>query len=152
MAPPPPAAPARTSPSDFRWAGEIPPGPRDLPVLGAAVGGLPESFEFSGQIHEYIERPPQLVGVPNGYGLYVVGDSMEPRFAAGEIVYVSPNRPVTRGCYVVIQLADGSGMLKRFVSRDNDKVVLEQLNPSERLEQMADHVEAVHRIVGQGEP
>ena len=71
---------------------------RDLPVLGAVKGGS-EGFYFNeGEAKEYLVRPPILAGVATAFALYVEGDSMEPRYFAGELLYVNPNRPITRNC------------------------------------------------------
>ena len=132
-------------------------GERDLPVFGVAVGGDDAWFEFNGQIHEYVERPAQLESVHNGYALYVLGDSMEPRYLEGEIVYVNPNRPVTVGSFVAVEFksADegpGKGMIKQFVKRTPTKLVLRQLNPEKTLPFAIDAVKHCHRIVQSGEP
>ncbi len=132
-------------------------GERDLPVFGVAVGGDDAWFEFNGQVHEYVERPAQLESVHNGYALYVLGDSMEPRYLEGEIIYINPNRPVTAGSFVAVEFksADdgpGKGMIKQFVKRTPTKLVLRQLNPDKTLEFAIDAVKHCHRIVQSGEP
>ncbi len=132
-------------------------GERNLPVFGVAVGGDDAWFEFNGQVHEYVERPAQLESVHNGYALYVLGDSMEPRYLEGEIIYVNPNRPVTAGSFVAVEFksADegpGKGMIKQFVKRTPTKLVLRQLNPEKTLDFAIDAVKHCHRIVQSGEP
>jgi len=132
-------------------------GERDLPVFGVAVGGDDAWFELNGQVHEYVERPAQLEGVHNGYALFVLGDSMEPRYLEGEIVYINPNRPVTAGSFVAVEFksedgAPGKGMIKQFLKRTPTKLVLRQLNPGKTLEFAAEAVKHCHRIVQSGEP
>jgi phage repressor protein C with HTH and peptisase S24 domain len=132
-------------------------GERNLPVFGVAVGGDDAWFELNGQVHEYVERPAQLEGVHNGYALFVLGDSMEPRYLEGEIVYINPNRPVTAGSFVAVEFksedgAPGKGMIKQFVKRTPTKLVLRQLNPDRALEFTVDSVRHCHRIVQSGEP
>src|SRR5262249_41688197 len=80
---------------------------RDLPVLGAVKGGADAFYFNDGEPKEYVVRSPGLMGVSNGFALYVCGDSMVPRYYAGEILYVNPNRPPTRGCFVAVELVDG---------------------------------------------
>ncbi len=131
-------------------------GARDLPVLGVVVGGDDAVFDFNGQVNEYLERPSQLDGVHNAYALYVLGDSMEPRYLEGEIVYVNPNRPVTRGCFIAVEFGSpdggpGKGMIKQFVKRTPTTLVLRQLNPDRTLEFAADAIKHYHRIVQSGE-
>jgi SOS-response transcriptional repressor LexA len=124
---------------------------RDLPVLGAVKGGS-EGFYFNeGEPKEFIVRPPALSGVSNGFALYVEGDSMEPRYFAGEVLFVNPNRPITKGCFVAVELLDGQGMIKQFLRRNDDHVVLHQYNPAKDLRLALREVKRMYRITGAGE-
>lgn len=133
-----------------------PPGtsPRDLPVYGAAMGGDDGAFDFNGTVNEYVARPPILAGVANGYAVYVQGESMEPRYFAGELVHVNPNRPITPGCFVVVQIRTGDphvptrGLIKQFVRRTATRLHLRQFNPQGELEHELGQVLSIHRIVG----
>src|SRR5690606_35560631 len=110
---------------------------RDLPVLGTAVGGDDVISDLNGAPNEYIARPPVLAAVDNAFALYVTGDSMEPRYFAGEVIYVNPNRPVTPGSFVVVELKDHRGFVKRLLRRTEKAVLVEQYNPPKRLEYRA---------------
>ena len=76
---------------------------------------------------------------------------MEPRYFAGEILYVNPNRPVTRNCFVAVELADGQGLIKQFLRRDDTLVVLRQFNPAKEIRVQSDQVRHIYRITGAGE-
>jgi phage repressor protein C with HTH and peptisase S24 domain len=132
---------------------EIPAMPvRDLPVMGAVKGGA-EGFYFNeGEAKEYIVRPPSLAGVSNAFALYVDGESMEPRYYAGETLYVNPNRPLTRNCFVAVELADGQCLIKQFVRRSDDHLVLAQFNPAKEIRLPITKVKRIYRITGSGEP
>jgi phage repressor protein C with HTH and peptisase S24 domain len=123
-------------------------GPKDLPVLGVAAGGEDAWFDTNGQANEYIERPPMLSGVSDAYAIYVIGDSMSPALREGHLVHVHPHKRATPGCEVVVQLADGRGLIKELVRRDNRKIVLRQHNPVKELSFDTAQISAVHRIVG----
>jgi phage repressor protein C with HTH and peptisase S24 domain len=126
-------------------------GSRDLPVLGAVKGGA-EGFYFNeGEAKEYLVRPPTLDGVANGFALYVEGESMEPRYFAGEILYVNPNRPITRNCFVAVELADGQGMIKQFLRRSDEHVMLHQFNPPKDIRVPVENVKRIYRITGASE-
>jgi phage repressor protein C with HTH and peptisase S24 domain len=126
-------------------------GQRDLPVMGAVKGGS-EGFYFNeGEAKEFVERPANLRGVSNGLALYVDGDSMEPRYFAGELLYVNPNRPLTKNCFVAVELADGQGLIKQFLRRSDDEVVLRQFNPPKDIHLKAGDVRKIHRITGSAE-
>jgi len=126
--------------------------PRDLPVMGAVKGGA-EGFYFNeGEAKEIVVRPPGLAGVSNAFALYVDGESMEPRYYAGEMLYVNPNRPVTRGCFVAVEMTDGQGLIKQFVRRNDEHLVLVQFNPPKEIRLPIDRVKRIYRITGSGEP
>ena len=77
---------------------------------------------------------------------------MEPRYYAGEMLYVNPNRPLTRGCFVAVEMADGQCLIKQFVRRSDDHVVLAQFNPPKEIRLPAARLKRILRITGSGEP
>lgn len=124
------------------------PGQRDLPVMGT-VRGDGDGFHFvQGEAKEFVERPANLKGVFNAFALYMDGDLMEPRYYAGELIYVNPNRPLTRNCFVAVELADGQGLIRQFVRRSEDEVVLHQFNPAKDSHLKAGSVRKIYRITG----
>lgn len=125
-----------------------------LPVYGCAVAGIDGAFALDGRVNEYIDRPPMLAGVKNAYGVYVSGDSMAPVFRAGWLAQVNPNRPLTPGCGVVVQLRatepDSPSLccIREYVRRTATKLVVYQYNPAGEVEWPLERVIAAHRIVG----
>src|SRR5262249_13016843 len=69
------------------------PGSGWIPVYGHAMGGKDGGFILSGNQVSEVLAPPNLSHVPDAYAVYVVGDSMEPRYFAGEAVFVNPRLP-----------------------------------------------------------
>jgi phage repressor protein C with HTH and peptisase S24 domain len=127
-----------------------------IPVYGHAVGGRDGEFILSGNQVSEVLAPPNLSHVPDAYAVYVVGDSMEPRYFAGETVFVNPRLPIGRGSFVVAQISKGQegeprAYVKRFVSQDAKRLRLEQYNPKKVLEFPMSTVVAIHRIVMSGE-
>jgi phage repressor protein C with HTH and peptisase S24 domain len=127
-----------------------------IPAYGQAVGGRDGEFILNGNRIVDILAPPSLQGVPDAYAVYVVGDSMEPRYFAGEAVFVNPRLPVRRGDFVVAQIAVEAGepphaYIKRFVARDARILRLEQFNPRKMLTFPAARVISVHRIIMGGD-
>jgi phage repressor protein C with HTH and peptisase S24 domain len=119
--------------------------------MGAVKGGE-EGFYFNeGEAKEYIVRPPALTGVSNAFALYVHGESMEPRYYAGEMLYVNPNRPVTKGCFVAVEMSSGQGLIKQFVRRSDELLVLAQFNPPKEIRLPIGDVKNIYRITGSGE-
>ena len=127
-----------------------------IPVYGHAVGGKDGEFVLSGNQVSEVLAPPSLSHVRDAYAVYVVGDTMEPRYFAGETVFVNPRLPISRGSFVVAQISKGEepeprAYVKRFVSQDAKRLRLEQYNPKKVLEFAISAVVAIHRIVMSGE-
>ncbi len=127
-----------------------------IPVYGHPVGGKDGEFILSGNEVTEVLPPPSLSQIPDAYAVYVVGDSMEPRYFAGETVFVNPRLPISRGAFVVAQISRAQedvplAYVKRFVSQDSRRLRLEQYNPKKVLEFPISTVVTVHRIVMSGE-
>ncbi len=140
---------------------------RDLPVLGTAEGadqpvdgnGHPIMIEsmlltLTDAIEHRI-RPPALQHRSDVYCLYITGQSMEPRYEAGELVYVDAKRPAAIGDYVIIQLRGEEDnednvvrvMVKRLVKRGPDWIEFEQFNPQHIFRLPKNLVMRMHRIM-----
>lgn len=87
---------------------------QDVPVMGQATGGSDGATNMNGA-SEYIRRPPALLSARDVYAVFVVGESMEPRFMSGDPVFVSPARPVRVGDDVVVQCLAPGGELVAYV-------------------------------------
>ncbi len=152
-----PAAPARAD-RNANTASSPRAGGRNLPYMGNAVAGADGMFLMNGEVHDYIERPPSLEGVAGAYAVYVADTSMVPRYFPGETLHVHPGRTVTPGddTFVVVQLrpdADGEApraLVKQFVRRTADELVLRQFNPDGELVFPAAEVASVHLIIWAG--
>ena len=133
------------------------PGSTDkLRVLGMAECGADGWSLWNGDVIDLIDRPAALVGVPNAYAVYVVGESMAPRYHPGEVVHIHPGRPVDVGAYVLVQRRGKPGepplaVIKRLAKRTASKITLEQFNPPRTFDIKAADIVSVHRVVGSGE-
>ena len=128
-------------------------GPRTVPVYGTGVGGSDGDFRFNGETIDYAPRPPGIEGKKDVFVVYVVGDSMAPRFEDGEPAYIDPHRHPRPRDYVVVELKPraegeaGAAFVKRFVRRGGGKVVVEQHNPPKELVFDEAAVARVHRVI-----
>lgn len=128
-----------------------------VPLMGQTQGGPNGRFVMNGQASKIVFCPPDLEGVEGAYAVQVHGVSMEPKFEAGETVWLNPHAPVRRGDYVVVQIQDRddgeelSSYIKQFISRGSGRLRLKQFNPeegeTEELEFPDDLVFSVHKIV-----
>ncbi|MEJ1996315.1 MAG: LexA family transcriptional regulator [Limibacillus sp.] len=129
-----------------------PMGARDLPVYASAQGG-PDGMLVDYDPIEWIERPTPLAGVPNAFAMYVVNDSMEPRFRQGDLLLIHPQRPVRKGSDVLLitraeDATEHEAFIKELVSLDTDKVKLRQLNPEKTFSIPRDKVSGLNLVVG----
>jgi phage repressor protein C with HTH and peptisase S24 domain len=127
-----------------------------IPLYGQAVGGTDGQFPLNGSLITEVAAPPSLAAVAGAYAVMVVGTSMEPRYFAGEAVFVNPRLPVRVGDFVVAQIAADEGepplaYVKRYVGQNDKSIRLEQLNPPKKLTFAADRLVSIHRIVMSGE-
>ncbi len=126
---------------------------KKIPVFGSVRGGDDDVFEFNGNVIDKVFCPPAMEGVQDAYAVYVVGESMEPRYFAGELLFIHPGRIPTKNCFVVVQLKNGtdgthhSAMIKQFRSWNNDSLKLRQFNPDKDFEIPTEKIYAVHRVV-----
>lgn len=127
-----------------------------IPAYGHAVGGKDGQFILNGNKISDILAPPIVAGVTEAYAVYVVGESMEPRYMPGEAVFVNPKLPVRRGDFVIAQIVGADedqpeAYIKRFAGRDAKHIRLEQFNPRKTLQFPLSKVISVHRIVMGGD-
>jgi phage repressor protein C with HTH and peptisase S24 domain len=122
--------------------------PEMMPVRSAARGGgEQEMFLEDGPIG-YTPRPANLDGVRAAYAIYMVGDSMEPRYEPGWLLHVNPFKPATRGRDVVVYKKNQAVLIKQFVGWEGETLVLRQLNPEATLRIPRAEVAECHLVVG----
>ena len=139
--------------------------PEDVPVLGTAMGADLE-IEHDGEVihveqtileltetRYFVRRMPGIAGDKEAYSLDVVGNSMAARYEDGDPIYVTPNRSVGIGDYVVVQIADPSSegviaaLVKKLVGRSSTHYELEQFNPPLRFKIALSRVARIHHIL-----
>lgn len=102
---------------------------KNVPLVGEVMGGSDgylEEFGYPvGHGEGEVEYP---TNDPNAYALRVRGDSMHPRYRAGEFVIVEPNIEPQEGDDVVVICGDGRKMLKQLNWRRDDSVQFLSIN------------------------
>ena len=102
---------------------------RKVPVIGEVKGGLDGFLEELmypvGHGEGYVEY---WCKDEHAYALRVRGDSMHPRYRAGEFVVVTPSIEAQPGSDVVVQLADGRKLLKQLNWVRSDEIQLLSIN------------------------
>ena len=128
-------------------------GPRNVPVYGTGAGGPGGDFRLNGQIIDHAPRPPGIENRRDVYVVYVIGDSVSPKYEDGDPVYVDPHRRPQPRDYVFVELwgdreeEAGDAFVKRLVRRSATDVVLFQHNPEKELHFKEKQLKRLHRII-----
>ena len=134
--------PGRTSPF-------VPAARQDsMPIRSAARGGVEQQMFLEDGPIGYTPRPSNLAGVRDAYAIYMIGDSMQPRYEQGWLLHINPFKPPTRGRDVVVYKKGQAVLIKQFVGWSDDALVLRQLNPEQTLRIPRDEVVECHLVVG----
>lgn len=134
---------------------EIPPRslmPRDVPLLGTVWGGESGDFSMNGETGDYMRRPPRYAGRADLFALFVQGESMQPRYFSGELIYVEKQRPPQNGDHVVVELLPDEGgvceaYLKQLVAITPTKIRLQQYNPTKTIEIERRRISQILRVL-----
>lgn len=122
-----------------------------IPVYASAQGG-PDGTLLTYEPIEYVDRPEPLIGVRGAFAMYVVNDSMEPKYSQGTLLLVHPTRPVRRSDYVLVVMRSAgnehSALVKQLVRMDQDELVLRQFNPPSEFAVRRSEVAGVHLVIG----
>lgn len=122
----------------------------DLPIYAAAEGGPGEMIRSYEPI-DYKPRPDPLLAVKDGYGMYIVGESMSPAFEQGDMALVNPHLPFRRGNDVLIFSnidQEVAVIVKRLVKATPDLWEVVQFNPAKTFTLRRSEWPGCHVIVG----
>jgi phage repressor protein C with HTH and peptisase S24 domain len=140
--------PAAARPPEFAAPVRFVRAPDTIPIRSAGRGGgEQEMFLADGPIG-YTPRPANLSGVRAAYAIYMIGDSMAPRYEPGWLLHVNPFKPATRSRDVVVFKKGNAVLIKQFVGWEKDALVLRQLNPPAELRIPRADILECHLIVG----
>lgn len=124
---------------------------RSLPVYPAAMGGEGHVVITFDPI-EYVKRPAILEHVRDGYGVYIVGESMIPAYKPGETALVHPRLPLARDTDVVLfhtpPHAEAECMIKQLNGFNDQVWHLEQFRPAKTFDVFRQEWPICHRVVG----
>jgi transcriptional regulator with XRE-family HTH domain len=126
-----------------------------LPVVGFPAPGDEERILVDETPRGEILAPPQLEDVKGAKAVYVRGRAMEPRYYAGEVVYLHPTRPPNPGDFVFIAVREPGfpaavGYLRRFVGEDILSICVSTLNPRREELVPREVVVDIATVVGSG--
>jgi transcriptional regulator with XRE-family HTH domain len=126
-----------------------------LPIAGSPAPGDEERILVDDRPHGEILAPPQLEGVKGAKAVYVRGRAMEPRYYAGEVIYLNPARPPNPGDFIFITVKEPGfpaevGYVRQFLGSDLVSIRVSTLNPKREQLIPRQEVIAIATVVGSG--
>ena len=119
-----------------------------IPLYGhAAAGGRDRVAVNEGRISDWIDPPPFWSGAGELIGVRVIGESMEPRLFQGELVIAQLHLPPMRDQDCLVELHDGSALVKTYETRRGGVIICRQWNPKAEVRTPEAEVAAVHAII-----
>jgi SOS-response transcriptional repressor LexA len=106
--------------------------PRRVPLLSSAQAGrfadgvYPDSLDA---VSDWIEFPKKRHGVRN-FALRVSGESMEPDYHNGNIIYIDPDAAAIHGKDVIIRLGERYEVVFKRLVVEGERRYLKSLNPN----------------------
>lgn len=99
------------------------------PLISWASAGNAAAYEDQGQ---NVERIPTECRDPHCYALSVVGESMEPKYSRGDILFVAPTQEARNGDLVAAKTKREDVYFKiyHWSGKENEPVKLSSLNPA----------------------
>lgn len=132
---------------------EVPPGieqgagQRRIPVYGYAAARGEDRIAFAeGEVLEWREPPAGLAARDDFFIVMVAGGSMEPRIFSGEQLVAQRNKPPGREQDVVVELKDGTAIVKTYRRFRDGLYHLAQYNPEREITIPWDQVRAIHAV------
>lgn len=128
-----------------------------IDILRATSEGPKGEFTMSGVVVGQLQEPRGLANSSGIFAVYVVGNTMEPRYFAGEAIILSPFRPAAVGDFVVVELKPlkesepAVCFLKRLVRQTPKEMVLAQYNPAGEVSIPLDKIKHVYRLMSTAE-
>ena len=100
---------------------------RFVPLVSWAQAG--RSVEYDELPTSWQKKVPTDLNDPRAFAVTVAGDSMEPRYQAGDVAFLEPSRPLRQQDLVIARLRDGDVVFKIY-HRTGDSVRFASYNPA----------------------
>ena len=100
---------------------------RFVPLVSWAQAG--RSVEYDELPTSWQRKVPTDVGDPMAFAVTIAGDSMEPRYQAGDVAFLEPSRPLRQQDLVIARLQDGDVTFKIY-HRAGDTIRFTSYNPA----------------------
>lgn len=127
--------------------------PSPTPGMAAVYGLAAAEGEAiaiaAGSEIRYVPMHPAQRGYSRIGAVEIVGESMYPRWKPRELAYFVFDMPPPRGDDVIVELEDGTAIIKEYVGRTATHLMLKEWHPQERVFDLPlVRVKALHAVVG----
>ncbi len=132
----------------------------DLPLYDLKISNEHSTLELDSPAG-WVNRPPELQGVPNAISFQVTQGLKGHKYRPGEQIFAHPSRPLSQNCSVLAITDDGRAFVGEFVGWSSQKgtdnwMILRSYQPSKSQEPSnddlihvpSDSMKAVYRIIG----
>jgi len=103
---------------------------------------------LAGEAVDWVHRPAELNGVRDAFAVFMAGESMEPKYQAGDTLFIHPHIQPRPGDHILIQLRSGEALVKRLERRTEAIVYIQQYNPAAILEIATESIERIQLVIG----
>lgn len=118
-------------------------------VYGYVAGAGERVTVAAGSEIRWVPMHPGQRGYSRIGSAEVVGESMYPRFKPRELAYFVFDMTPPRGDDVIVELVDGTAIIKEYVGRTPEHLMLREFFPEERVFDVPlKDVKALHAVVG----
>jgi|GEM_PF-2432559 len=120
----------------------------DLPVYGTPAGmdGITLDTETP---QSFTGRPPMLIGNNRGFAVFMIGESMSPRFDHGEMLWIDPVQPPQIGDYVLVVDQNSFAIPRQLLAIKSDAIELLARNDETESSVKREDIRHLYKIVGQ---
>jgi transcriptional regulator with XRE-family HTH domain len=118
-----------------------------LPLYGQAQWGRAGLKDME-TVLGYVHRPPLLEGVLGAFAVHMPDESMQPRFNAGDLLFLNPTLPILVRQSVLIQDHNHQGMIGILESMNGQECNLSSLNNTKEWSLSYQAIKRISRVVG----
>lgn len=128
---------------------------KDLPVYkmiaGSAIPGGSAADYPIGDFEspdDRIFRLAQLLGIKSAFAFYIVDDHNSPKYRVGDLVFVNTEKPISRGCPVVLIDMHNQVIVAELLDWNDEKIEVCHFGKSQKLTFVRKELQATYAIIG----
>lgn len=128
---------------------------KDLPVYKMIAGSvIPGGKESDYSVGDFeapetrIFRLPQLLGIKSAFAFYVVDNINAPKYRKGDIIFVNTDKPIARGCPVVLISLSHQVIIGELLNWNDSSVEIRHFGQNNNVTFEKKALQATYAIIG----